>query len=137
MSRIAHEASFFREMARLHCPLLLLLEHDPSAPAALGATLSDLFSVGPLQSEAADFGHVEQSRLWWFHCTSPLTIPTALAVKHVAISHGEHGVRVAYTGKPVPKRIFFEHGYTKLCSDPFPSPLLCCLLRTTQSLGVT
>lgn len=101
--------------------MLAIFEHTVCAQHDILRATRRQFPLGPLFSQAADFGHIKRERAWWAWSPSfpalDLPLQPLSDVKAEAV---ECGVRLTYMGKPIPKRVFFEDGYLPQGDCLFP-----------------
>ena len=112
--RLAQEATELRKGLTSPCNVLAMVE--TCTPEVKAPKM-----VGPICTEAAHFGHISRPSFWWWFSTPECcAFPPNIAVPNVLCTMSEAGVVMEFRGKPCPKRIWFQDGFVKHSTQPFP-----------------
>ena len=87
----------------------------------VSANVSALLPIGPILTDAADWGHVSARHVWVLWCSRP---EGCLLGSHDLIASkafvSDEGISLGYFGKPWPKKPLFQEGFSRRSSDKLP-----------------
>ena len=106
-----------------HSPTIALLENVQSAPEEFWHAASRQLPLGPIFTNAVDFGHVSRPRAWCAWSSVNLCIHSVKPPASTKVSARDRlpsGVSVQWQGKPWPKSLHFDGGFAKASPEAFP-----------------
>ncbi|CAK9103822.1 TauD domain-containing protein, partial [Durusdinium trenchii] len=112
--------------ACLPCPVLGIVESASVDPRWVDSVSPNMVPLlpGPFRTEAAEFGHVDDPKLWSCFANQPLLHPMAhVQMPNVRVELTLQAVALKFQGKQCPKTVFFQDGFVKSSSKLF-APLL-------------
>ena len=103
-----------------HIPVLTFLENVASAPREVEEHYNKLMGVNPLFIDAAIFGWVQRKRLYWAKGPGgeDLSWNGACLPKGFSTSWRQGRTVLNYAGKPIPKSVRLEGGYSWSGENP-------------------
>ena len=126
VERIACNANVARQSLGLPCPVLGIVESASVDPRWVDSVSPNMVPLlpGPFRTEAAEFGHVDDPKLWSCFANQPLLHPMAhVQMPNVRVELTLQAVALKFQGKQCPKTVFFQDGFVKSSSKLF-APLL-------------